>query len=436
MRAQIDIAKKLKPLFVEPARYRIAYGGRGSSKSWAIAQMLIVRALERKRRILCCREYQVSIKDSSHKLLTDTIIRMGLESHFDLLETTIRCKSNGSDFIFKGLKKNASEIKSTEGIDIAWIEEANKTSKSSWNLLTPTVRAPQSEIWCSYNPEDEEDHLHQLFVLNQPPPRSAVVEINYHENPWFPAELDEERLEMQRVDPEEYDHVWEGKVRRALEGTYYAGILADMREANKMTSVPYDPTSPVSTWWDIGYSDDTAIWFVQRVGYEWRVIDYYQAKGEELAHYAKAVNEKPYTYKEHNLPHDAKQKRIGMSQTVIEQLEGLINHGEVVGHQVTRDVNADIQAVRAFLRGCVFDDEKCEQGLKALRKYRRKFNDTRNRFDDKPLHDEYSNGADAFRYFAIGCADEKTMVNTAIHNTNIIQQQPQQEDYGTISDYF
>lgn len=432
---KIQIASKLQSLFTEDARYRIAYGGRGSSKSWAIAQMLIVRAMEDKKLILCCREYQTSIKESSHRLLSDTIERMGVAEMFDVLETTIRCKTTGSEFIFKGLKKNASEVKSTEGIDIVWIEEANATSKRSWKILTPTIRAKGSEVWASFNPEDEEDFIYKRFVLNTPPKRSQVVKINFEDNPWFTDELEEERQETLTSDPDDYAHIWLGEIEKAKEGTYYAKILADMREAEKITSVPYDPTAPVQTWWDIGFSDDTAIWFVQRVGYEWRVIDYYQEKGEELAHYAKIINEKPYNYREHNLPHDAKQKRIGMSQTVIEQLEELINQGDVVGHQVTRDVNADIQAVRAFMRQCVFDDTNCEDGLKALRKYRRKFNDTRNRFEDKPLHDEYSNGADAFRYFAIGNATAETLVsNHPTHNENLFPRQ-QQDDYGTISDY-
>jgi len=145
--------------------------------------MLIVKAIEKKRRILCCREFQNAIKDSSHRLLAETISMLGLDSMFDVLESEIRCKTTGSDFIFKGLRKSPAEIKSTEGIDIAWIEEAEKTSKRSWNVLTPTVRRDGSEIWATYNPEDEEAHIHQLFVLNTPPANSKVIQLNWNDNP-------------------------------------------------------------------------------------------------------------------------------------------------------------------------------------------------------------------------------------------------------------
>ena len=227
---KLQIPEKFNGFFDKPARYRVAYGGRGSTKSWTYAQMLIIKTMERKRRILCAREFQKSIRDSSHKLLADTIERLGLRGEFEVGETFIRHKTNGSDFIFKGLKHNADEIKSTEGIDICWVDEAHRTSSRSMSLLIPTIRKEGSEIWFSFNPEDEEDEVYQRFVINTPPARSVICHINWDDNPWFSKELEEERLYDLANKPKEYSHVWEGKLKVALEGAYYAEELAKIRE--------------------------------------------------------------------------------------------------------------------------------------------------------------------------------------------------------------
>jgi len=192
----IQIASKLGAVFQGDARYRVAYGGRGSSKSWGFAEMALARAVQRKNRILCTRELQKSIKDSSHKLLVDTIIRLNIGAHFEIGESFIRCPTNGSDFIFKGLKYNPDEIKSTEGIDIAWCEEAHRLTKRGDELLVPTVRQDGSEIWYTFNPDDEFDHVYQKFVTNTPPPNTKICEINWQDNPWFPKVLEEERKFM------------------------------------------------------------------------------------------------------------------------------------------------------------------------------------------------------------------------------------------------
>lgn len=205
------------------ARYRIAYGGRGSAKSWGFARMALMIAATAKRRILCARELQVSIGDSVHKLLSDQIDAMGLAPWFEVQNNLIR-GANGSEFIFTGIRNNATKIKSTEGVDICWVEEAEGVSERSWEILIPTIRKPGSEIWVTFNPDQVTDPTYRRFVT-APPPRAIVRKLSWRDNPWFSDELREEKDYLARVDPDAYEHVWEGGCRtngdaQVLRGKY------------------------------------------------------------------------------------------------------------------------------------------------------------------------------------------------------------------------
>lgn len=205
----IELPEKLLFYISEHKRYKVSYGGRGSSKSWTAGRCLIVRAMLSKIRILCTRQLQTSIKDSVHKLLCDTIYTLHLEEFFDITRDTIKCH-NGSEFIFKGLQNQTNEIKSIEGIDICWVEEAQSVSEDSWAILIPTIRKENSEIWVTFNPDREEDATYQRFVVN-PPPDSIVQLVNYYDNPWFPDVLRKEMEYDKEVNYAKYEHVWLGK---------------------------------------------------------------------------------------------------------------------------------------------------------------------------------------------------------------------------------
>ena len=194
--ARVRFPAKLKCLF-EPkqSRYRILYGGRGGSKSWGIARALLIKGIKGTIRVLCAREFQTSIKDSVHKLLSDQIYELGLEAHYEVTQATIR-GINGTEFIFAGIKNNINGLKSIEGIDICWCEEANNISAHSWGILVPTIRKENSEIWVSFNPELPTDETWKRFVLN-PPEQSVIQKINWSDNPWFPEVLDIERRTLQ-----------------------------------------------------------------------------------------------------------------------------------------------------------------------------------------------------------------------------------------------
>ncbi|WP_283149001.1 PBSX family phage terminase large subunit [Silvimonas soli] len=216
----LEFAPKFAPLF-KPKRYKVFHGGRGGAKSWEIARALVLLASCKKLRILCAREVQNTIKDSVHKLLKDQIESLGLLPWFTITDTSIK-STTGSEFIFKGLRYDVQGVKSTEGIDICWVEEAQTVSADSWEVLIPTIRKEGSEIWISFNPKEEVDPTYQRFVLN-PPDDSVVVEVNYCDNPWFPEVLRKEMEYCKRVDFDAYEHIWLGKPRKISAAVIFSG---------------------------------------------------------------------------------------------------------------------------------------------------------------------------------------------------------------------
>ena len=208
----IDIPDAFSELF-EPARYKVYYGGRGKGASWSFARALLLLVMQKGLRVLCTREYQNSIADSVHRLLTDQIEQLGFSDYYEITRTDIKCPASGGMFIFEGLRHNPTKIKSMEGVDIAWIAEAEKTTAESLDILIPTIRAAGSEIWIEFNPDDEHDPIYKRFVVNQPDD-AIVKHLTYRDNPWFPEALRREMEYDRRVDPDKYQWVWEGKTRR------------------------------------------------------------------------------------------------------------------------------------------------------------------------------------------------------------------------------
>jgi phage terminase large subunit len=206
-----EFPEKLRRLF-RPAPFKIAYGGRSSGKSWGFARALLIQAAQQPLRVLCARELQVSIADSVHCVLSDQIRLLGLESFFTVRQTTIT-GANGSEFIFSGLKSNITKIKSMEGLDRVWVEEAETVSEDSWSILLPTIRKAGSECWISFNPRDESDATYRRFVVS-PPPGAVVIKICWEDNPWCPDRSIAEKDYAYRVDPEAAAHVWGGECRR------------------------------------------------------------------------------------------------------------------------------------------------------------------------------------------------------------------------------
>lgn len=422
MRAKFP--EKLEFLF-EPSRYKVLHGGRGGSKSWGIARAALITGAQQPLQWLCTRELQKSIRESVHRLLADQINALGLNWLYTVHNTSIVGR-NGTEFAFEGLRHNAAEIKSYEGFDRAWVEEAHAVSKSSWDLLIPTIRKDGSEIWISFNPEFEDDETYERFVLN-PPASARVVEVNWRDNPWFPAVLEEERLELKAKDPDSYDHVWEGKCRRWLEGAIYARELRAAYDGGRVREVTHDPSVPVFSGWDIGRTDDTAIWWFQVVGNEIHLIEAMSEPGHDPAYFASQIlgrrvqidiidgelkvevgdpieelaHRQAYEYRTHWLPPDAKAKTFAAyGKSTEEQLRAALGHGSVDIIPVLRREDG-IKAARSMFPRCYFDRARCADGLKGLRRYRREMQTDGVSLQLSPKHDWASNPADAFRSVAV-----------------------------------
>ncbi len=382
-----------RPLFV-PCRYKVMYGGRGGGKSWAVARSLLIQATRDPLRVLCCREVMRTIAESVHRLLVDQITALGLQDWYTVTDHSIT-GINGAEFLFSGLRTiDAAKIKSYEGMDVAWCEEAQTLSGHSLDILVPTIRADRSELWFTLNPELDTDASYQRLVVS-PPEGAWVQRVTWRDNPWFPPVLEAERSALQKRDPLEYEHIWEGKPRTIVEGAIYAREVTDLVESRRCRAVPYDPKLLVHTIWDLGWNDQTSIVFVQKVISEVRIIDYAEESFLRFDEWAKRLRDKPYVYASHWLPHDGRnrlQAANGASaQTLLTPLLNM--KPKVIKKPESKEVT--IRAARMMFPRVYMDEMKCAQLLDCLKRYRRGVPESTGE-PGAPVHDEYSHGADAF----------------------------------------
>lgn len=409
----IEIPEKMSFLF-DPARFKVAYGGRDGVKSWSFARALLIlgrmggeawaqaRGLPRDLwrtglRVACGRETMKSIDDSVHQLLEDQIGVMGLGDFYRIGKKIIVGR-NGTSFTFHGLRdRSVHNIKSLESADVLWNEEGQNTSKKSWTIVIPTIRRSGSEIWVSFNPELEEDDTYQRFVVH-PPPGCVTVKTTYRDNPFLSAESRAAIEHMKATDPDLFENVYEGACKSAVEGAVFKEQLAAAEKDGRICRVPYDPVKPVDTFWDLGFGDNTSIWFVQSIGFEFRVIDFVSDSLKDLSFYLKEIASRPYLYGTHYLPHDAQNRTLAAGgRSIQQQIEG-------AGHRVRitpRISVADgIAAARTLFGRCWFDSDRCADGIQALRHYCYEFDELMGCFKKEPKHDWASHPADAFRGFA------------------------------------
>ncbi len=277
--------EKAQAVLFSTARFKSLYGGRGSAKSYCVADLLLVMAANQRLRILCARETQTSIKDSVHKLLCDRIDELHLKEFYTITKDTI-VSAVGSEFIFKGLLRNISEIKSTEGIDYCWVEEAEKVSAYSWEVLRPTIRKENSEIWLTWNPESEKSATYKQFVTN-PPPFLASAHLTYRDNYYFPEVLRQEMEYDRVVDPDKFDHVWEGKVK-----TYHDALIF----AGKIYEEDFEAPEGVDFYYglDFGFSNDPMAVNRMFIIDNELFIDYeFYARGVDIKEYSAALDTIP-----------------------------------------------------------------------------------------------------------------------------------------------
>lgn len=399
-----------RPLLT-PSRYKGAWGGRGSGKSHFFGEQIVVDSLSEPGisgeglRSVCIREVQRDLKESAKLLIEDKLAQFGLgeADGFKVYKSEIATPKDGL-IIFRGMQDYTAEsIKSLEKFKRAWVEEAQTLSLRSLSMLRPTIRSPGSEIWFSWNPRRKSDAVDE-FLRQKRPEDAIVVKANWRDNPWFPSVLESERVLDLRQYPERYDHIWEGGYAKAYEGAYFARGLEEARQQKRICNLAADPILTLKAFWDIGGSgnnaDANAIWIVQFVNKEIRVLDYIEGQGQVLAHYVNELRSRGYQNVLCVLPHDGVNANNITGKRYRDHLAEAGFEVETVRNQGRGAAKMRIEAVRRVLPMCWFDEAKTEAGRDALGFYHEKRDEDRN-VGLGPEHDWSSHAADAFGLMAI-----------------------------------
>ena len=403
---QIETARVFQPL-LEPARYKGAWGGRGSGKSHFFAGLLVEECLATKGTLaIGVREVQKSLKESAKRLIEAKLAEYGLgeADGFKIYEDRIRTPGDGV-IGFQGMQDHTAEsVKSLEGYRLAWVEEAQTLSARSLTLLRPTIRASGSELWFSWNPRRKNDPVDMMLRADEKPSGAKVIRANWCDNPWFPAELEQERSDCLRLEPEQYNHIWEGGYATITAGAYYAKQLAEARKDGRFTRLARDDLMTIRAFWDIGgtgaKADATAIWIAQFVSREIRVLDYYEAQGQPLATHVNWLRSRGYGNALCVLPHDG-----ANSEKVFDaSYEGALRQAGfevvVVPNQGKGAASQRVEAARRLFPSIWFNEAKTDAGVQALGWYHAKIDDKR-QIDLGPEHDWSSHAADAFGLMCI-----------------------------------
>ena len=409
---QIETAEVYEPL-LEPARYKGAWGGRGSGKSHFFAGLLIEDSLAAPGaaggeglRSICIREVQKDLAQSSKALLEAKLshYKLGQAQGFKVYRDQIQTPGDGL-IIFKGMNDyTADSVKSLEGYRRAWWEEAQTATARSLSLLRPTLRATGSELWFSWNPRRKTDPLDVLLRGKELPTGAKVVRANWQDNPWFTAELEQERLDTLRIEPDQYGHVWNGDYVTALTGAYYAEALAKAQEEGRIGFLAADPLMTTRAYWDIGgtgaKADACAIWIVQFIGREIRVLKYYEAVGQPLAVHIEWLRRNGYERAQCVLPHDGANHDKVYSVSYESALRAAGFDVRVIPNMGAGAAMTRIETVRRVMPSVRFDAEGTEAGRDALGWYHEKRDEKRG-IGLGPNHDWASHGADAFGLMAV-----------------------------------
>jgi phage terminase large subunit len=428
---RIETARAFVPL-LEPARYKGAWGGRGSGKSHFFAEKLIDDCQAEPgesgegMRAVCIREVQKDLAQSSKLLIETKLSALGLNEAdgFKVFRDVIQTPGDGL-MIFKGMNDyTADSIKSLEGFKRSWWEEAQAATLHSLSLLRPTLRAPGSELWFSWNPRRKTDPVDVMLRGPERPTGAVVVKANWRDNPWFTAELEQERQDCVRMSPEQYDHIWEGGYVSVVEGAYYAKSLIEARQQGRLGRVAADPLMTLRAFVDIGgtgaKADAFAMWIAQFVGREIRVLDYYEAVGQPLAAHLEWMRSKGYSEKRCQfwLPHDGDTHDRVHNVSYASALREAQYTVNVVPNQGKGAAKQRIEAGRRLFPMCWFNEATTQPGIDALGWYHEKKDEARN-VGLGPEHDWASHGSDAFGLMCVTYTEPKAKRTLPLPQTGI-----------------
>jgi phage terminase large subunit len=400
---RIPTAQVFRPL-LEPARYKCAFGGRGSGKSHFFGGLVVEECLRQPGTlVVCIREKQMTLAQSSKRLIEDKIAAFNVGNLFRVYHEKIRTPGDGL-IIFQGMQDHTAEsIKSLEGYRIAWIEEAQSISQRSLALLRPTIRAEGSQIWASWNPRRKTDAIDE-FLRQRRPDNAIIVRSSWRDNPWFTPELEEERQLDLKVYPERYDHIWEGEYAKAFEGAYFAKQLAQARAEGRIGCVGADPVLPYKAFFDLGgtsaKADALAIWIVQFVGREIRIFDYIEGVGQEIGYYIAELRKRKYDQALLVLPHDGDAHHGPIRKTYKDHFQDAGFDVDVIPNQGSGAAMMRVEAARRIFPRCWFDEKTTQAGIEALGFYHERKDEAR-KIGLGPEHDWSSHAADAFGLMAV-----------------------------------
>lgn len=346
--------------------------------------------------MLCTREIQKTLEESVYKLLAQQIELMGLGSYYEIQRAKIM-GINGSEFVFAGLRDQVvNNIRSYEGIDRFWVEEGQYLTEQSLRILIPTMRKRGSQILLSFNPELETDPVWRRFIVD-PPDEAIVVKMTWRDNPWF---SEENRADMEsdrvRLSGAEFNHIWEGKCLPAVEGAIFFNEVERSQSENRVTHCPYDPLLKAFPIFDLGYNDATAIVIAQRAHSSIRVIDYIEDNGKNLEWYSNQLKALGYNWGTMFLPHDGAAKDVRHGKSAQEIMTAFGWQVEIVPNW---SVEEGIRQTRLKFPNVIFNQEKTGALIEHLKRYKR--TKPKTGVPGRPMHDEHSHGADAFRYLSI-----------------------------------
>lgn len=419
--AQLRIPDRLVPVFEGEADVRGARGGRGSAKTRTFAKMTAVRAYMwaasgESGLILCGRQFMNSLADSSLEEIKAAIgEEEWLSPFFEIGEKYIRTAPSlpgRIDYTFTGLDRNIDSVKSKARIRLGWVDEAEPVTEEAWVKLIPTLREEDSELWITWNPEREQAPTNKRFY-NSSDPRTKIAEINWRDNPWFPAKLERDRLKDKAERPDQYGHIWEGEFKSAVEGAYFAPHLQTSREEGRVGFVAEDPHLIIRLYADIGgtgaKADNFVFWAAQIVGTEIRWVNHYEQQGQPIAAHLNWMRSQGYTPDRCKiwLPHDGATNDRVIDVSYESALRGAGYEVTVIPNQGKGAAMARIEEARRLFPRMRFDETKCAPGLKALGWYHEKRDENRG-IGLGPDHDWASHSADAFGLGAIAYEEPRT----------------------------